>query len=162
MIAYLPRSMPVDPGDKVKEMQEYGPNMPAALYMMFSKDDAPTAKLPVNIPKLDEEYNFTNTVLYARGFGLTYETEEPTTQPQTTQPEETTEATGEASTTIAQPATDPTSATQKSEATADSATTENGDGTVQTGEGGALILAVLVILALFAFFAVRYAKSKKQ
>ena len=162
MIAYLPRSMPVDPGDKVKEMQEYGPNMPAALYMMFSKDDAPTAKLPINIPKLDEEYNFTNTVLYARGFGLTYEDEEPSTQPQTTQPEETTEATGEASTTIAQPATDPTSATQKSEATADSATTENGDGTVQTGEGGALILAVLVILALFAFFAVRYAKSKKQ
>lgn len=162
MIAYLPCSMPVDPGDKVKEMQEYGPNMPAALYMMFSKDDAPTAKLPINIPKLDEEYNFTNTVLYARGFGLTYETEEPTTQPQTTQPEETTEATGEASTTIAQPATDPTSATQNSEATADSATTENGDGTVQTGEGGALILAVLVILALFAFFAVRYARGKKQ
>ena len=162
MIAYLPRSMPVDPGDKVKEMQEYGPNMPAALYMMFSKDDAPTAKLPINIPKLDEEYNFTNTILYARGFGLTYENEEPSTQPQTTQPEETTEATGAASTTIAQPATDPTSATQKSEATADSATTENGDGTVQTGEGGALILAVLVILALFAFFAVRYAKSKKQ
>ena len=162
MIAYLPRSMPVDPGDKVKEMQEYGPNMPVALYMMFSKDDAPTAKLPINIPKLDEEYNFTNTVLYARGFGLTYETEEPTTQPQTTQPEETTEATGEASTTIAQPATDPTSATQKSEATADSATTENGDGTVQTGEGGVLILAALVILALFAFFAVRYARGKKQ
>ncbi len=44
MIAYLPRSMPVDPEDKVKEMQQYGPNMPAALYMMFSKDDAPTAK----------------------------------------------------------------------------------------------------------------------
>lgn len=162
MIAYLPRSMPVDPGDKVKEMQEYGPNMPAALYMMFSKDDAPTAKLPINIPKLDEEYNFTNTVLYARGFGLTYETEEPSTQPQTTQPEETTEATGEASTTIAQPATDPTSATQKSEATGDSATTENGDGTVQTGEGGVLILAALAILALFAFFAVRYARGKKQ
>ena len=162
MIAYLPRSMPVDPGDKVKEMQEYGPNMPVALYMMFSKDDAPTAKLPINIPKLDEEYNFTNTVLYARGFGLTYETEEPSTQPQTTQPEETAEATGEASTTIAQPATDPTSATQKSEATADSATTENGDGTVQTGEGGVLILAALVVLALFAFFAVRYARGKKQ
>lgn len=162
MIAYLPCSMPVDPGDKVKEMLEYGPNMPVALYMMFSEDDAPTAKLPINIPKLDEEYNFTNTVLYARGFGLNYENEEPSTQPQTTQPEETTEATGAASTTIAQPATDPTSATQKSEATADSATTENGDGTVQTGEGGVLILAVLVVLALFAFFAVRYVRSKKQ
>ena len=72
MIAYLARSMPVDPGEKEKEMQQYGPNMPVALYMMFSADDAPTAKLPINIPMLDEEYNFTDTVLYARGFGLTY------------------------------------------------------------------------------------------
>ena len=85
MIAYLARSMPVDPGDKVKEMQQYGPNMPAALYVMFSEDDAPTAKLPINIPQLDNEYNFTDTVLYARGFGLSYETEEPTTEPQTTE-----------------------------------------------------------------------------
>ena len=72
MIAYLPRSMTVDPGDKEKEMKQYGPNMPVALYMMFSEEDAPTAKLPVNIPALDEEYNFTDTMLYARGFGLTY------------------------------------------------------------------------------------------
>jgi hypothetical protein len=75
MIAYLPWSMPVDPGDKVKEIQQYGPNMPAALYMMFSADDAPTAKLPINIPALDEEYHFTDTILYERGFGLTYRDE---------------------------------------------------------------------------------------
>ena len=74
MIAYLARSMPVDPGDKVKEMQQYGPNMPAALYMMFSEEDAPTGKLPVNIPALDAAYNFTDTVLYKRGYGLTYGT----------------------------------------------------------------------------------------
>ncbi len=73
MIAYLARSMPEDPGDKVKEMRQYGPNMPAALYMMFSAEDAPTAKLPINIPALDAEYSFTDTVLYARGFGLTYQ-----------------------------------------------------------------------------------------
>ena len=72
MIAYLPRSMPVDPEDKVKEMKQYGPNMPVALYMMFSEDGAPTAKLPINIPKLDENYDFTDTALYARGYGLTY------------------------------------------------------------------------------------------
>ncbi len=74
MIAYLPRSMPVDPGDKVKEITQYGPNMPAALYMMFSAEDAPKAKLPINIPKLDAEFNFTDTILYERGFGLTYGT----------------------------------------------------------------------------------------
>ena len=73
MIAYLPRSMPVDPEDKVKEMQQYGPNMPAALYMMFSREDTPTAKLPINIPKLDETYSFTDTILYERGYGLSYE-----------------------------------------------------------------------------------------
>ena len=73
MIAYLARSMPVDPGDKIKEMQQYGPNMPVALYMIFSASDAPTAKLPINIPALDEEYNYTDTILYERGFGLTYQ-----------------------------------------------------------------------------------------
>ena len=75
MIAYLARSMPVDPGNKVREMQQYGPNMPVALYMMFSASDAPTAKLPINIPKLDDEYNYTDTMLYERGFGLTYQAE---------------------------------------------------------------------------------------
>lgn len=73
MIAYLARSMPVDPGDKTTEITQYGPNMPVALYMMFSADDAPTAKLPVNIPQLDDEYNYTDTILYERGFGLTYQ-----------------------------------------------------------------------------------------
>ncbi len=73
MIAYLARSMPVDPDDKTTGITQYGPNMPVALYMMFSADDAPTAKLPINIPALDEEYNFTDTVLYARDFGLTYQ-----------------------------------------------------------------------------------------
>ncbi len=73
MLAYLAVSMPVDPEDKTKEIKKYGANMPVALYMMFSKEDAPTAKLPVNIPQLDEEYSYTDTMLYERGFGLTYE-----------------------------------------------------------------------------------------
>ena len=72
MLAYLAVSMPVDPEDKTKEIQKYGANMPAALYMMFSDEDAPTAKLPVNIPQLDENYSYTDTMLYERGFGLTY------------------------------------------------------------------------------------------
>ena len=55
MIAYLAISMPVDPEDKIKEMQKYGANMPAALYMMFSKEDAPTAKLPIDIPQLEND-----------------------------------------------------------------------------------------------------------
>lgn len=165
MIAYLARSMPVDPGDKVKEMQQYGPNMPAALYVMFSEDDAPTAKLPINIPQLDNEYNFTDTVLYARGFGLSYETEEPTTEPQTTetpstQPEKTTEGTTAALTTIA-PVTDATSATQKTTTANNSVTTTNGNGTVQTGEGS-LIIASAVMLIAFAGIALYYIRYRKS
>ena len=72
MIAYLPRSMPVDPGDKAKEIDQYGANMPVAMYMMYSAADAPTAKLPINIPALDDSYSFSDTLLYERGFGLTY------------------------------------------------------------------------------------------
>ena len=75
MIAYNPESMPEDPGDKTKEMLKYGANMPAALYMMFSAEDAPTAKLPINIPEFDVETGFSDKVLYQRGFGLTYEKE---------------------------------------------------------------------------------------
>lgn len=161
MIAYLPRSMPVDPGDKVKEMQQYGANMPVALYMMFSESDAPTAKLPINIPQLDSDYNFTDTVLYQRGFGLTYETEEPTTAPQTTQPAETAEATTAAAT-IAPAATDATSATQKNATSDNPSNKANGNGAVQTGEGSVLIVAVLLFLALSAFFFTRYAGGKKN
>lgn len=147
MLAYLPRSMPEDPGDKVKEIRQYGPNMPVALYMMFSKDDAPTAKLPINIPQLDSEYNFTDTILYARGYGLTYASDEP-------------ETTGE-TTTVKPASTDATSATH-APATADSGTSTNGNGTVQTGENGVMIFAVLILLAMSAFFVMRYTKSKKQ
>ena len=159
MLAYLPRSMPVDPGDKVKEMQQYGPNMPAALYMMFSKDDAPTAKLPVNIPQLDAAYNFTDTVLYARGFGLTYETEEPSTQPETTQPDTTRPDTTQGDTS----GTDATSATEKT-ATGDSAsgtdgTSSSGSGTVQTGDGGVIVFAAMILLALSAVFVMRFVKD---
>ena len=159
MLAYLPRSMPVDPGDKVKEMQQYGPNMPAALYMMFSKDDAPTAKLPVNIPQLDAAYNFTDAVLYARGFGLTYESEEPSTQPETTQPDTTQPGTTQGDTA----STDATSATEKT-ATGDSAantdgTSSSGSGTVQTGDGNIFIFAVILLLALSAVLVMRFAKG---
>lgn len=162
MIAYLPRSMPVDPEDKVKEMQQYGPNMPAALYMMISADDSPSAKLPINIPQLDEEYNFTDTVLYQKGFGLTYETEEPTAEPQTTQPTETTEATTSATeaVTIATAATDATSATQKAATSDNPANSSNGNGTVQTGQNSLIIAVALMLIALvgIALYYFRYRK----
>lgn len=165
MIAYLARSMPVDPGDKVKEMQQYGPNMPVALYMMFSKDDAPTAKLPINIPKLDDSYSFTDTILYARGFGLTYESEqEPTTEPATTVPDTTSAPTEPVMTVPTVSPTDATSSTQKS-ATPDQAVNGNnttgGSGAVQTGENIAIVI-VIILIGLSALLMMRYAKGRKE
>lgn len=73
MIAYLDAGMSELPEYKETEIQKYGPNMPAAMYVMFSAEDAPTGKLPINIPKLDENHSFTTEFLYTRGYGLTYE-----------------------------------------------------------------------------------------
>lgn len=67
MLAYLPRSMAEDPSGKAKEIKKYGANMPAALYMMFSAEDAPSAKLPVDIPKLSSDFTLSDDILYKRG-----------------------------------------------------------------------------------------------
>lgn len=72
MLAYSSKSMNEDPRVTEGTVSQYGPNIPAAIYMAFSASDAPTAHLPVNIPKLDSSHNFTSEILYARGFGLTY------------------------------------------------------------------------------------------
>ena len=42
------------------------------MHAEFCMLDAPTAKLPINIPALDDSYSFSDTLLYERGFGLTY------------------------------------------------------------------------------------------
>ena len=130
------------------------------LYMMFSKDDAPTAKLPINIPKLDDSYSFTDNILYARVFGLTYESEqEPTAEPATTV-SDTTSAPTEPVTTVP----DATSSTQKS-ATPDQAVNGNnttGDsGAVQTGENIAIVI-VIMLIGLSALLMMRYAKGRKE
>ena len=166
MIAYLARSMPVDPGDKVKEMQQYGPNMPVALYMMFSEADAPTAKLPINIPKLDDSYSFPDEFLYARGFGLTYAsqqetTAEPTTEPETTVPD--TSAAGTTASTVSP--SDATSATQKSASsvqTVSTIKTIGGSTTVQTGAESAAVAVIVLVLGVSALLIMRFGKRKED
>ena len=41
--------------------------------LALSPDESPAGKLPVNIPVLEDSYQYTDTVLSARGFGLTYQ-----------------------------------------------------------------------------------------
>jgi len=75
MIAWSAKSMSEDPRVKDGAVKQYGPNMPAAMYLALSPDESPEGKLPVNILSLDDSYKYTDTVLYPRGFGLTYNSE---------------------------------------------------------------------------------------
>lgn len=72
MVAYGSRIMSEDPRVKDTDLKAYGPNMPVALYMAFDSGVKPTAKLPVNIPKLKSDFTFSDEFLYERGYGLTY------------------------------------------------------------------------------------------
>ena len=45
--------------------------MVAGLYMILA-GQTPTGHLPVNIPQLDGSYHFTDSLLYARGYGIHY------------------------------------------------------------------------------------------
>ena len=70
-LTWSARGMSEDPRVKEGPVSQYGASMPAALYLMLSPDAAFTGKLPVNLPALDENYQFSSEILYARGFGLT-------------------------------------------------------------------------------------------
>ena len=72
LLAWSAKGMSEDPRVTDGSVKQYGPNMPAALYLALSPDESPAGKLPVNIPALDDAYHYTDTVLYPRGFGLTY------------------------------------------------------------------------------------------
>ena len=53
------------------ETRAYGVNLSAAVYTIFGGND-PSGTLPVDIPMLDANKKYTKTVLYSRGFGLSY------------------------------------------------------------------------------------------
>lgn len=54
------------------DLESYGASIPGAVYLAFSQTDSLTGKLPVDIPKLDDYYEYSSEILYQRGFGLTY------------------------------------------------------------------------------------------
>ena len=71
LLCYNARGMTEIP-EEGSPVNEYGPNLPAAVYTVFG-GNVPSGMLPVTIPALDDTYASTETVLYPRGFGLTYE-----------------------------------------------------------------------------------------
>ena len=73
LVAWSSKGMSEDPRNPSNgAVKQYGPNMPAALYLALSPDESPSGKLPVNIPALDSAYQYSDQTLYARGYGLTY------------------------------------------------------------------------------------------
>lgn len=69
VLCYSPKTMSVSPLEESSQIKQYGPNVPCALYLMFN-DYSYSGKLPVNIYDLNDKYEITNNILFARGFGL--------------------------------------------------------------------------------------------
>ena len=83
LITYGARSMNKDPREDTEPMKRYGPNIAAGVYMALQEEDKPVGKLPVNLPKLNAEGNgYSGDILYARGYGLTYEEKGPDIEPE--------------------------------------------------------------------------------
>ena len=70
VICYSNKGMTEIPKGDGSQIKQYGPNIPAAIYMILNGNDF-NGKLPVVIYSLDNNYNFTNEVLYARGYSYT-------------------------------------------------------------------------------------------
>ena len=69
VIAYGARGMSEDPRDRDGGVSQYGPNVPAALYLILSGRKM-TGTLPVSIPKIDENGRFTDEILYPAGYSV--------------------------------------------------------------------------------------------
>lgn len=69
LAAYNCKGMNVTPTVFQDETTAYGPNLPAAVCAVFGAF-TPSAKLPVDVPELDEQYGYTRDILYPRGYGL--------------------------------------------------------------------------------------------
>ena len=71
LCAYCGWDMPEIPTAYNGETKTYGVNYPAALITVFG-GSKPEGKLPVDIPKLSENTEFTDEILYPIGYGLSY------------------------------------------------------------------------------------------
>ena len=75
LLAYSAKGMNELPNFASDLVQTYGVSIPCSLYTAFDKN-AKLGKLPVNIPKLDENFIYTSEYLYKRNYGLQYEINE--------------------------------------------------------------------------------------
>ncbi len=72
LLTYLANGIRFMIDDYESEIPKYGPSIIAGLYMLFSDKTNMNGILPVNIYNIDENEEFTDEVVYPRGFGLHY------------------------------------------------------------------------------------------
>ena len=72
MLCWSDKGMSEDPRERERDVPQYGPCIPAAIYMMFGKGEKITGRLPVDIPVINEDYTFSDEIALKRGFGLNY------------------------------------------------------------------------------------------
>lgn len=68
-VCFGARGMSEDPREVGNGVSQYGPNLPAALYLLLGGGEI-TGTLPVNLPAMDSGCKFTDEVLYPRGTGI--------------------------------------------------------------------------------------------
>lgn len=68
LVAYSDRGMTEMP-EEDGESSIYGPNIPVAAYTAFG-GNKPSGKLPIEIPKINDDYTYSDQILYERGYGL--------------------------------------------------------------------------------------------
>ena len=72
LVCWSDKGMSEDPRIKGGDVTQYGPNIPAGVYLALSDGEGPQGTLPVNIPKLTAEYTYSTEILYPFGYGLRY------------------------------------------------------------------------------------------
>ncbi|MBR0536747.1 MAG: glycoside hydrolase family 3 C-terminal domain-containing protein [Clostridia bacterium] len=72
LICWSDMGMSEDPRTQGDDLTQYGPNIPAAVYLALSPDESPAGKLPLDLPMLTSEYTYSSKILYPFGYGLEY------------------------------------------------------------------------------------------
>ena len=72
VLCWSDKGMSEDPREIKNDIPQYGPCIPAAIYMMFAKFETVEGRLPVDIPAITEDYVFSDDIALERGYGLSY------------------------------------------------------------------------------------------
>lgn len=67
VIAWYAKGMSVDPRETETAVTSYGPNLPAALRQILDPSSSFTGRLPVDVPQVNEDGQFTGELAYLRG-----------------------------------------------------------------------------------------------